>query len=386
MIVAFDVNSLRGIKTGVGIYSYNLIQALRDLCANDTFKYYSCSILKGGLKNPVDIPTDSLNLIYSMRISQKLLFNLWKYLKFPKIELLIGRVDIVHGLFHLVPITRKAKKVVTIYDLTFITHPETHSPSNIKVLWRLTEYSVEESDAILTISENTKKDIMRYLHVPEGKIEVIYPGYDDKVFRKIQNQAILDQTRTKYKLPSSFILAVGTIEPRKNLNLLFRAYAKLPTGFRKKHKLVVTGGEGWLNENLNLYKQIDSLGITHDITFTGYLHHDEGLPLVYNAADLFVYPSLYEGFGFPPLEAMACGVPVITSNCSSLPEVVGDAGILIDPHDAEYLANAIQRVYEDADIHRQMSEKGIKQAQKFSWEKCAKETLKVYQQLHEDQA
>ncbi len=99
-----------------------------------------------------------------------------------------------------------------------------------------------------------------------------------------------------------------------------------------------------------------------------------------------MYPSLYEGFGFPPLEAMACGVPVITSNCSSLPEVVGDAGILIDPHDAEYLANAIQRVYEDADIHRQMSEKGIKQAQKFSWEKCAKETLKVYQQLHEDQA
>jgi len=231
------------------------------------------------------------------------------------------------------------------------------------------------ADQIIAISNSTKQDLIRYFQVPEEKITVTHLAADECFqplpFDKVQ------VFREKYGLDFPFILYVGTLEPRKNLPTLIKAFYYL----KKKnihHKLVIAGGKGWKYDPI--FQTISDLNLIKDIHFTGYVPKED-LPLLYNAADAFVYPSLYEGFGLPPLEAMACGCPVITSNTSSLPEVVGDAGIMINPCDYDKLAEAIDNIISDTDLKIQFSKMGQVRAAQFSWNKCAEETLKIYNDL-----
>jgi glycosyltransferase involved in cell wall biosynthesis len=366
-----------GKRAGIGVYTLNLIKHLAKIdtrndyliCGNSYRKRIDESITSYFQKYP--------NFSYRfLRLPGKIFNALAVQIPLLSTELLFGQFDVYHETNY-IPLKSKAKTIITIHDMTFKTVPDTLQEGIQRYFKKNLSIAAANATKIIAISNKTKEDIIRYFQVPENKIKVIYGGYD-KSFRKIKNTNKLEQIRAKYHLPSSFILFVGTIEPRKNLNLLIQAYAKLPYVFRKNYKLVLAGQKGWVNESF--YKEINKLDINNDIIFTGYLP-DEDLLFIYNLADIFVYPSLYEGFGLPPLEAMACGVPVITSNSSSLPEVVGNAAILIDPYNTSELADAIERIYRNPNLYQEMSNKGLEQANKFSWEKCAKETLSVYEEV-----
>jgi glycosyltransferase involved in cell wall biosynthesis len=216
------------------------------------------------------------------------------------------------------------------------------------------------------------------LHIAPAKIQTALLGVDP-TFRKIDDTGQLQRIRAKYQLPEHFILYVGLVEPRKNLPGLINSYKDL-VGEGINHDLVIVGRSGWSSRAV--FSQVEALGLNQRVRFTGYVdQHD--LPLVYNLASLFVYPTRYEGFGLPVLEALACGTPVITTNASSLPEIVGDAGILIPPDDAGALLKAMHRVLEDPELMTELSARGMKRAKGFTWERTALQTRQVYRQLCE---
>jgi glycosyltransferase involved in cell wall biosynthesis len=236
--------------------------------------------------------------------------------------------------------------------------------------------SARQADAIITVSESTRQDAIRLLSIDPGKVFTTQLGVDP-TFRPINDIGEMDDVAAKYDLHENFILYLGTIEPRKNLPVLIRAFRQLVDS-GSKHKLVLVGKYGWMyKEVLDL---VDDLDLENMVRFTGYIPQEE-LPLVYNLASLFVYPTKYEGFGLPALEAMACGVPVITTKIASLPEIVGDAGILIPSNNIEELFNAMSRVLEDQALREKLTSDGQLRAKKFSWERTAQLTWQVYQQV-----
>jgi glycosyltransferase involved in cell wall biosynthesis len=239
--------------------------------------------------------------------------------------------------------------------------------------------SARKASKIIAISENTKKDIIDYFGIDEEKIRVIYLGVD----RQFSPQPDMDEVGvlSKYNLPSGYILSVGTLEPRKNLIRLINAYKMVASSGEPVPKLVIVGGQGWGDEELG--KVVRESGLIDLVILTGYVP-DEDLPALYRNTTVFVYPSLYEGFGLPPLEAMACGTPVITSNVSSLPEVVGDAAILIDPYNTTEIAQAIASVLKDKELRERLRMNGLARSNLFSWDKTARETLKLYQEVIEE--
>ncbi len=231
-----------------------------------------------------------------------------------------------------------------------------------------------EADCIIAISQNTKKDLVEYFNVGEDRIAVI-PLAAREEFHPRPMEKVKAFVAKRWGLDKPYLLSVGTVEPRKNLRHLIRVYCCLPEELRNQYPLVIAGGGGWLSSDI--YQWILKMGAESSIHFLGYVLSD--LVWLYCGAACFVYPSLYEGFGMPPLEAMASGIPVITSNTSSLPEVVGDAALLVDPKSEEELRSAITKVVSDSELRQTLSEKGLDQAKKFSWDQIAQDTLKVYE-------
>jgi glycosyltransferase involved in cell wall biosynthesis len=235
-----------------------------------------------------------------------------------------------------------------------------------------------KAQKIIAISYNTKKDIMSLLQIPEEKIVVIHSAVG-KEFHKIKDEGKLKEIKRKYQTGEKFILDVGTLEPRKNLTFLVKAYNLALKSGKINHNLVLTGKKGWYYESL--FELIRKLKLENKVILPGYVP-DEDLPYLYNAADLFCFPSLYEGFGFPPLEALSCGTPVVAANNSSIPEVVSGAGILLDIVDEKIWAENIVKVLSNRALQDELKQKGLEQAKKFSWEKTAKETIKVYEEVN----
>jgi glycosyltransferase involved in cell wall biosynthesis len=231
---------------------------------------------------------------------------------------------------------------------------------------------------IIADSQNTKNDCIKYLGIPEEKIKVIYLA-PDSIYQPINNkQEIREQVCKKYNIEFPFILYTGTLEKRKNIPILIKAFYKLKK-MGISHKLLIVGKKGWKYDDI--FKTIKTLNLQKDIMFTGYVPKED-LVKFYNLADLFVYPSLYEGFGLPPLEAMACGCPVITSNTSSLPEVVKDAGIMFNPYCVDELVKIMYEVLIDESLRIELSRKGLERAKLFNWRKTAEETWKVYEGVY----
>ncbi|MBM4466901.1 MAG: glycosyltransferase family 4 protein, partial [Chloroflexi bacterium] len=246
--------------------------------------------------------------------------------------------------------------------------------------------SARKARRVIAISQSTQRDVVRLLGVPPDKVEVVYCGLDE-AFRPLAKDQVA-AFRSKRGLPERFILFVGTIEPRKNVTRLIEAFATLrpcdPATLRPCDpatlKLAIGGAKGWFYEDV--FARVEELGLEDKVMFPGYIPASE-LPLWHNAAELFVYPSLYEGFGLPPLEAMACGTPVVAANTSSLPEVVGQAGLTVDPLDVEGLAEAMRRALGDEALRQEMRERGLQRAKGFSWTKTAQETVQVYRRAME---
>ena len=267
--------------------------------------------------------------------------------------------------FFVAPLTNKCKKVITFHDLSFEHYPEFFSWRKRgwqKILMN-TKQEARKADKIIAVSQSTKNDLVNLYGLDSEKIEVIYSGVGEQ-FRPLE-------IKKRYNLPEKFILYFGTIEPRKNLIGLIKAFESLKD---KNVKLVMAGANGWLYQDI--LKTAFKSKRKKDIFFTGFVQ-EKDKPFLYNLAQAFVYPSFFEGFGFPPLEAMACGVPTIVSINSSLPEVVGDAGLMINPKNIDELAWAIKTVLEDNNLRDRLIKRGLKQSQKFSWSECAKKTLRV---------
>jgi len=267
------------------------------------------------------------------------------------------------------------KTVFTLHDLIFRFYPEMHKPLNRWFLTLMMPRFLQAADAVVAVSECTKRDAVKTYGLDETKIKVIYEGVNPRFRRSSPDDT--SAVRRKYGLPERYVLSVGMIEPRKNLTSLLEAYVLLRNE-DSQLKLVIVGKRGWLYEGF--FRRLRELGLEDEVIFPGFVA-DEDLPASYSAADLFAFPSLYEGFGLPVLEAMACGTPVICSNTSSLPEVAGDAALLVDPNSVEALTRAIIDVLENKELRDELRAKGPRQAAKFSWEATARETLAVYESV-----
>jgi len=289
-----------------------------------------------------------------------------------------ARVDLLHALAFVAPVVAPCPYVVTVYDLSFLRYPEAFRPFNRWYLSRGTARSVQRAQAVIAISESTRQDVISFLGVPPERVHTIHCG-TDAAYRPLPS-AEVDAFKLSRRLPDTFVLYLGTLEPRKNVDGLIRAYGLWRERRPDAPPLVVAGGKGWYYQQI--FELVESLNLTDSVRFPGYIPQDE-LTLWYNAATLFVYPSHFEGFGLPVLEAMACGTPVITGTESSLPEITGTEGIarLVNPTDDEALARTMAEVMADADARASMSERGMRRAAEFTWEKTARETVAIYQNI-----
>jgi glycosyltransferase involved in cell wall biosynthesis len=266
--------------------------------------------------------------------------------------------------------------VITLFDLHWLRFPELFSPLRLAYLRRALTWSARQAEAVLTISENSKKDLISLLSVPEEKITVTYVGLDP-LFRKIPPQSELQELRRRYGLKNRFILSVGQLHKRKNVPGLLQAYRRLAAHSALNVQLVLAGGEG--DGAAEVREAVRQIGPDR-VILTGCLT-DEDLLRFYHAAECLVYPSFYEGFGLPVLEAMACGCPVITSNVSSLPEVAGEAALLVDPQRIETITTALVSLLTNPGLSQTLIQKGFEQARRFTWEAAARKTLDVFEKV-----
>ncbi len=322
----------------------------------------------------------------SATISDVWLARLWFRLGLPiPVESLVGPVDIYHATdFVLPPTRRRTRTLLTVHDLSFVRDPRSTSPALKDYLNKVVPASVTRADHVLADSQATKEDLMELYSTSDDKVSVLYSGVDPR-FNPDKEEGEEERVRRRYKLGHQpFILSLGTIHPRKNYRRLISAFSMVAdvSGWidRKPvyHNLVIVGAPGRLNDTLK--SDVSRLGLRTRVIFTGFVD-DVDLPALYRSADLFVFPSLYEGFGLPPLEAMACGTPVVTSNVSSLPEVVGDVGLMVDPTDVHELSRMMTRALQDTELRCQMIEGGLARARGFSWLRSAWELRGVYESL-----
>jgi len=293
----------------------------------------------------------------------------WEQLAQP-LALWRDRPDLLHATAFVSPLLSRRPSVVTVYDLSFALFPELFRGPNQTYLRLFTRASVKRARRVIAISEHTRRDVQRLYGMPPERIDVAYPGVDP-CFKPLPPDAV-EAFRRRQNLPRRFFLYLGTLEPRKNLNRLLDAFVTADLG---DSHLILVGGKGWLYQEL--FARVKSLGLEERVTFAGFAP-GEDLPLWYNAATAFVYPSKYEGFGIPPLEAMACGAPVITSNAASLPEAVGDAGLMVDAEDVSALAQAMRRVWDVSTLRADLSRRGEERAGRFTWEATASATVESY--------
>lgn len=286
-----------------------------------------------------------------------------------------GGFDLYHAMAFVSPLRLKAPSVVTIYDLSFVHYPERLTRARRLYLQKFTPLACKRATRVIAISHSTAHDLTATLDIPPEKIDIAAPGYDREVFHPLP-QAQIDEFRRIKNLPSQFWLFIGTIEPRKNLATLFEAYAQLPA--HNRPKLVIGGGKGWDTEPI--FAAVKRLGLSEDVQFVGFIPTDE-LALWYNCADVFIYPSVFEGFGLPVLEAMACGIPVICSDASSLPEVVGEAGITVPPHDISAWHEALIRARDDQVWRITARARGFVEASRYGWAETAYQTMMSYNKV-----
>ncbi len=373
MRIGIDYTAAVRQGAGIGRYTRELVRSLAELDRDHDYVLFAAA--SGQRLADVGWPPN-----FQMRsapLSDRALAILWHRLRLPLwVELATGPVDIFQSPDFVLPPVRRARTLVTVHDLSFIRYPQCADANLRAYLNKVVPRSVQRADLVLTDSQSTKDDLVELLGVELSKIEVVYPGVEER-FRPIEDQALLEEVRKRYSLPPRFILGLGTLQPRKNFTRLIEAFADLRFAICDLH-LVIAGGKGWLYEEI--FATVERLGLEEKVVFPGFVA-DEHLPALYNLADLFVFPSLYEGFGLPPLEALACGTPVITSDASSLPEVVGQAGLMVKATDVEALAQAMRQVLEDDALQEEMIARGLEQAKKFTWEKAAAKLLNLYETL-----
>jgi len=308
--------------------------------------------------------------------------HLWTGLGWPPIEWFCGEVDIAHGLFHQLPAARHARRVATIHDLSFLRMPEVHTPQTIKIHSALVQQCARQADACIAVSQYGKNDLIELLGMPPERIAVVHDGVDLTQFEGELDRDALAEVRKKYGVRPAYFIHLSTVEPRKNLIRVFEAYQRLRTRCPDCPQLVLAGKRGWLSEPI--FERLAPLVESGDAVHCGYLRRRDAM-LLLRGAVACVYPSLYEGFGLPALEAMAARTPLIASSAGALPEVVGDGGALPDPTDVDAIEAALVEVVDGKDAVRARVEAGYERAKTFTWEHSAHSLAGFYRALVQSQ-
>ncbi len=384
MRIGIDVSRYFDKSGGVGTYAANLLKYLLKIDKNNEYNAYSFfyNCFPPDWKNKKII--NEFRRYGKINFSQinlpiSILYGKWSNASIEKREKLLGSVDIIHSTAYMIPELFNARLVVTVHDLSFLIFPEYHTKENYELVLRNLIYLNSRPDMVVCDSLQTKKDVIKYFHVPEEKLTVIYLGVDN-IFKEEIDLNFRKRVLEKYGLTDKYLLCVASIEPRKNFLRIINAFSEfIKKEEYKRYSLICVGGRGW--KNTEIYSQVKKGGLKNKIKFLGFVQESE-LAVIYKQAEIFLYPSLYEGFGLPVLEAMACQTPVITSNISSLPEIAGNAAIMVNPCSEKQIYEVIIYLVGDENKRKQLINMGLENIKKFSWENTAKQTLSIYQQIY----
>ncbi len=371
MRIAIDYTPAIAQGAGIGRYTRNLVAALAHVDLHDRFTLFSS-------EPPTperDFPHAPNMQPHVVELGNRRLTIAWHRLRLPiPAELLMGKADVIHGPDFSLPPVLRARRVVTVHDLAFLTHPQCALPALVAYLNRVVPRAVQAADRIIAVSRTTADDLVERLDVPRDKIRVIHLGIDPS-FSASRDPEDVTLVSQRYELETPFVLAVSTIEPRKNYERLIEAFALASSSRDGPRMLVIAGRRGWLYDSV--FTTVRRLGLGDRVRFLDYLS-DGDLVALYRAAAAVAMPSIYEGFGIPVLEAMASGTPVVCSTAGSLPEVAGDAALLVDPEDVVGLAEALVRLVAEEPLRSTLIARGFARSRSFTWESAARAHVEVY--------
>lgn len=380
MRIGIDYTSAVRQGGGIGRYTRNLVRTLAKLDVDNQYLLF----VAGGWGDGDGMGPWPHNFrVCPVPLSDRWLNILWHRLRIPvPIQLFTGRLDLFHSPDFVLPPTRRAPTILTVHDLSFLRVPQYFVPAFQRYLEAAVQRAVKRSDFVLADSESTRRDLVELtdLGAANRQAVVVYPGVEGR-FTPVTDSEVLHTIRDRYQLPERFVLSVGTLQPRKNFEGLVRSFARLmqhESSLINTLDLVIVGGKGWMYERL--FAEVEQLDLGSRVHFTGFVADDD-LPALYSAADAFAFPSWYEGFGLPVLEAMACGTPVVVADNSSLPEVVGDGGLLVSAADESALTDALVRVILDSGLRQKLVIRGLELARRFTWERAARQVLEVYHRV-----
>jgi len=367
VLIGIDASrAVRARRTGTETYALHLIRGLLALEGEHRYRLYFNQPPSPGLFTP--------GPHWEPRVMP--FPRLWTHARLSW-EMARRPPDVLFVPAHVLPIAHPRRSVVTVHDLGYRHYPAAHRPLDKFYLDLSTRYHVRVAAHILADSQATRDDLIREYGADPARITVVYPGVPsaDEALRRVDNPAAIAAVCAKYGISGEYVLYVGTLHPRKNLVRLIEAFSALES---RTLKLVIAGQKGWLYDHI--FTRARELGVEQGVIFPGYVA-DADLPTLLSGAQLFAFPSLYEGFGFPVLEAMACGVPVVCSNASSLPEVAGDAALLVNPLDTGAWTTALERALADEELRAKLITRGYAQVRRFSWQRAAEETLRVLEKV-----
>jgi glycosyltransferase involved in cell wall biosynthesis len=367
MRIAFDGTTLRPGRTGVGYYTEHLLHHLAARAVDDSIVVIS--------NRPVDTTRPLPSQVQLACSTWRLPRMVWMQTLGPRL-LRRAQADIVHFTNGMVPLASPVPTVVTIHDMSLTLYPRYHPARRVILNRPLVDIAARRADAIITVSQSAKRDIVRLYGLPPERVHVVHEAAAPS-FRPVHDSIERERVRQRYVLADRFILYVGTIEPRKNLPRLIEGFARRRKAGDLPHQLVCAGPYGWLSRDIE--DRIERLQVEDAIRFTGYVPFED-LPVLYSLAEMFVFPSLYEGFGLPVIEAMACGTPVVTGDVAALSEVSGGAVEHVDRLDADSLGEAMVRLARSRERRENLSALGLQRSHAFSWDRAAGETLEVYRQ------
>ncbi len=376
-MTAIGIDYTAAYEQGAGIGRY-VRELVRALAAQDPSTPYRLFVAGATQKQLPPVPGPNFSW-RPTRITPLWFARLWHRLQLPlPVEVFTGRVRLFHATdFTLPPTLPGTRTLLTVHDLSFVRAPETTTPVLKAYLDAVVPRSVRRATHVLADSQATKDDLIALYGTPADKITVLVGGVQPE-FRPVSDRATRAAVRERYHIPSNpYVFSVGTVQPRKNYARLIAALAALGSVYEDVH-LVIAGGRGWLEGPI--YQAVRDHGLNQRVHFIGFAR-DEDLPALYSDAVCLAYPSLYEGIGLPVLEAMACGTPVLTSTISSLPEVAGDAAVLVDPYDVEAIADGLRRLLDDTALRTELVARGFRQVAKFTWEGAATQLLAIYRQM-----
>jgi len=380
MHVAIDYTAAVRQQAGIGRYTRNLVRNLADVDARNQYTLF----VAGGWGQGDGLGAWPPNFrVRAVPVTDRVLNIVWQRLRIPlPIQIVTGRFDLFHAPDFVLPYVANAPALLTVHDLSFLRVPQHFVPGFRDYLEGAVSRGVSRANHILADSESTRSDLVDLMRVRGDKVSVVYPGVESR-FSRIEDGQLLAEVRERYQLPNRFVLGLSTLQPRKNFDGLVDAFQLLLSQHGDKEEmanlhLVICGGLGWMYGEIQ--QRVHRHGLEARVHFAGFVQ-DVDLPALYSLASVFAFPSWYEGFGLPVLEAMACGTPVVAADNSSLPEVVGDGGMLVDASSSDELASALMQLLSNRDLRVVLKRAGLAQAAKFTWPLAASALLATYERL-----